>query len=183
MERPSRDNRQANEAVSAFQPIGSGHTLSPCRQELLEAAGQYIRRLVNNDAIRAAENIASPRYGKSDLLFVTPTGGHVVVVKLDDGKERERFLISSISYYFWLRELMHAVSPFLGQMPKLDMFFFLGHVPVGVSFMLEKLRDNLRVHLIRYRIVPSENEKERALYFEHVFPESAHSEDLVLIRS
>jgi hypothetical protein len=183
MERPSRNDRQAKEAVFASHPIGFGHRLSPDRHELLAAVAKYIRRFPNNRALRAAENIVSPRYGRSDLLFVAPTGGHVVCVKLDDGKECERFLISSISYYFWLKELIHAARFFFGKMPRLDMFFFLGHISEDVSFMLEKLRDNLRVHLIQYRFMRSENEKERVLCLEQLLPGNAHSENVPMNRS
>lgn len=124
---------------------------------------------MNDEEMNPAAALDSSRFGTSDLVYVNPAERHVVCARLDVGNETERFLLSSISYYFWLRELVHAARSLFDESPTLDMFIFLNRLPGGVCYMLEKLRDNLRVHLIRYRVLPVGGGRETALYFEPLF--------------
>ncbi len=141
------------------------------KDQLVEAAGKFLLNLGSYEDATVEENIASPKFGSSDLLLTNKAKTTIVCAKLNNGRNCEAFIVSAIAYYFWFREFMKVGQCCFNGKPRLEMYFFLDDLPAVVSYMLEKLRENVRVHLVQYNILQVEGLKGLAIYFQHVFPD------------
>ncbi len=143
---------------------------SVSKDQLVEAAGKFLLNLESYKDASIEENIASPKFGSSDLLLTNKAKTSIVCAKLNNGRNCEAFIVSAIAYYFWFREFLKVGQCFFNGKPRLEMYFFLDDLPAIVSHMLEKLRENVRVHLVKYNLLQVEGLKGPAIYFQHVFP-------------
>ncbi len=142
------------------------------KDRLVEAAGQFLLNLGSYEDASVEENIASPKFGSSDLLLTNKAKTDIVCARLNNGKNCEAFIVSAIAYYFWFREFLQVGQCLFNGKPRLEMYFFLDDLPAVVSHMLEKLRENVRVHLVKYNILQVEGLKGLAIYFQHIFPDN-----------
>jgi hypothetical protein len=151
------------------------------REELTEAAKEF---LVNSGLCKdfiPADNIRSPKFGVSDLLFVNSGRTTLTVVRLNGrnyGESCEKFIISSISYYFWLRQFITVSEVCFSGKCKLEMYLFSDGFSAPVRYLIDNLpnKSHLHLHLIKYDVLHGERLDEPAIYFQHMSPED-HPQD------
>jgi hypothetical protein len=151
------------------------------REELTEAAKEF---LVNSGLCKAlipADNIRSPKFGVSDLLFVNSGRTTLTVVRLNGrnyGESCEKFIISSISYYFWLRQFITVSEVCFSGKCKLEMYLFSDGFSAPVLYLIDNLPNEspLHLHLIKYNVLDGEGLDEPAIYFQHMSSED-HPQD------
>ena len=154
------------------------------REELAEAAKAF---LVNSGLCKdliPADNIRSPKFGASDLLFVDSGRTTLTAVRLSDrnyGESCEKFIISSVSYYFWLRQFITVREVCFSGRCKLEMYLFSDGFSSPVRYLIENLPNKsvLHLHLIKYNVLHGEGLDEPAIYFQHMSSED-HPQDSVM---
>jgi len=122
------------------------------------------------------DNIYSPKFGSSDLLFVNKAKTNLTVGKLNDSTDGENFIISSIAYYLWLKEFITVSEVFLNGKFGLDMYLFSHDFSAASCYLMDNLTRELKVHPIKYKILQVEGVDEPALYFQHMTPKD-HGEE------
>jgi hypothetical protein len=132
---------------------------------LLRAAKTYLLRGDADKEFVAVDNIASPRFGASDLLLVNKTRTRVVCAKLARGKDCEAFVISGFAFYSWLEKLLQVGAPLLGHRPTLDMVLFFHRFPAAVALMMDQWAQDVRVRPIEYAVFRIESLSHPAVRF------------------
>jgi hypothetical protein len=146
------------------------------RKELLDAARKFLLHSgLNNDFV-LVDNIYSPKFGSSDLLFMNRAKTNLTVARLNDRKEGEDFIISSISYYFWLKEFITVNEVFFNAKGGLDMYLFSHDFSVPIRYLMDNMSRKLMVYAIKYNILQVEGLNEPAIYFQHITPKN-HAQD------
>jgi hypothetical protein len=140
-------------------------------KELLNSAREFFLRSEANKNAVLVDNINSPNLGSSDLLFVNEAKTNVTAVRLDhgiDGEGGEKFIISSISYYLWLKQVVSASEVFLDRKRRLEMFLVSQDFSDSIHFLMGNLPSGLEIHLVKYRVLEIEGLDEIAIYFQHI---------------
>ena len=137
-------------------------------KELLDAACTFLLNSESNQELVLVDNIASSNFGSSDLLFVNKEKTHLITARLHDGVSCERFIISSMSYYFWLKELMRVSDLFHGGKSGLDMYLFSRDFSAAILYLISNLNKGSRMCLFKYRILQVEDLDEPAIDFQRV---------------
>jgi len=141
------------------------------KEELMDAAKQFLLRSGDRQDAVLGDNIASPHFGSSDLLFVNHGKTHVTVAKLNDTVEAEKFIISSMSYYVWLKDLVTATEILSNGKTEIDMYLFSHDFSASISHLMHHLATTLDIYLIKYDILQVEGLDEPGIYFQHLSPE------------
>ena len=138
-------------------------------KELISAAKKFLLHSDADKDLILEDNIDSPKFGSSDLLFVNKAKTSLTIVRWNhDEEEREKFVISSISYYLWLREFMTASEIFFNAKSGLEMYVFSRDFSAAACHMMEYLSKKIGVHLVRYSILEVEHVDEPGIYFQHL---------------
>ena len=137
---------------------------------LLRAAGTYLLRADDKKGFFAVDNIDSPRFGSSDLLFVNKARTRVVCAKLSREKNCEAFVVSAIAFYCWLKELIQVGASLFGQQATLDMVVFANGFPSAVTYMMDRWTRDVSLHLIQYNIFRVEDLGHPVVRFRPVKP-------------
>jgi hypothetical protein len=146
------------------------------RKELLDAARKFLLHSgLGNDFV-LVDNIYSPKFGSSDLLFMNRAKTNLTVARLNDRKEGEDFIISSISYYFWLKEFVTISEVFFNAKGGLDMYLFSHDFSAAIRYLMDNMARRLKVYAIKYNILQVEGLNEPAIYFQHITPKN-HAQD------
>jgi hypothetical protein len=119
---------------------------------LLRAAKTYLLRADADKEFVAVDNIESPKFGASDLLFVNKARTRVVCAKLARGKNCEAFVVSGLAFYCWFEELMQVGAPLFGHRATLDMVLFSHGFPPAVAYMTDRWAPDVRVRPIEYNV-------------------------------
>jgi len=138
------------------------------RKELLDAARNFFLHSGSHKDVVLVDNIYSPKFGSSDLLFVNKARTNLTVARLNDHEDCERFIISSISYYFWLKEFITVSEVFFNGKSELDMYLFSHDFSAAVRYLMDNLTGKLKVYPIKYNILQVEGLNEPAIYFQHM---------------
>jgi hypothetical protein len=149
------------------------------REELTEAAKRFLLNSASSKDLIPADNIRSPKFGASDLLFVNSARTSLTAVRLSGrnyGESCEKFIISSISYYFWLRQFITVSEVFFSGKCKLEMYLFSDVFSAPVRYLMDNLPSKSFLHLIKYNILQGEGLDEPAIYFQHMSSED-HPQD------
>jgi hypothetical protein len=93
---------------------------------------------------------------------------NVTVARLHDGEECEKFIMASISYYFWLNEFIRASEVFFNKKSGLDMYLFSDDFSAPICYMLDNIPNKLRAYLVKYHIIQVEDLREPVIYFQHL---------------
>ena len=152
-------------------------SLAVPRQELLAAAKKFLLHSDSNKELILVDNIDSPQFGSSDLLFVNKVEPSVTIVRLNDQDDCEKFIIASISYYLWLKEFMTVSEIFFNAKSGLDMYLFSSNFSAATCRMVDNLSEEIRAHLIKQHILRVEGVDEPAVYFQHMTPEDLVRDD------
>jgi hypothetical protein len=135
---------------------------------LLRAAKKYLLRADVEKVFFAVDNIESPRFGASDLLFVNKTRSRVVCAKLARGKDCEAFVVSGVAFYFWLKEMMQVGASLFGHRLTLDMVLFYHGFSPAVSYLNNRWLQNARIRPIEYNVFRIEGLKHPVVRFRPV---------------
>lgn len=138
------------------------------RKELLDAARKFLLHSGSHKDVVIVDNIYSPKFGSSDLLFANKARTNLTVARLNDREDSEKFIISSISYYFWLKEFVTVSEVFFNGKSELDMYLFSHDFSVATRYLMDNLTRKLKVYPIRYNILQVEGLNEPAIYFQHI---------------
>jgi hypothetical protein len=150
-----------NDAVSMAIP----------REELMDAARKFLLDSGSRQDVVLGKNIASPQFGSSDLSFVNQGKTHLTVARLNDAQDIERFIISSMSYYVWLKELVTASEILSNGKMEIDMYLFSHDFSAAISYLMHHLARKLDIYLIKYKILQVEGLDEPGIYFQRLTPE------------
>lgn len=138
------------------------------RKELLDAAKRFLLHSESHEDFVLLDNIYSPKFGSSDLLFVNKSKTNLTVGRLYDRDGGENFIISSISYYFWLKEFITIGEVFFNETCGLDMYLFSHDFSAASRYLMDNLTKEVKVYLITYKILHVEGVDEPAVYFQHI---------------
>ena len=138
------------------------------RKELLDAAKKFLLHSESHKDVVLVDNIYSPKFGSSDLLFVNKARTNLTVARLNDREDSEKFIISSISYYFWLKEFVTVSEVFFNGKSELDMYLFSNDFSAAIRYLMDNLTRKLNAYPIKYSILQVEDLNEPAIYFQHM---------------
>jgi len=150
-----------NDAVSTAIP----------QEELMDAAKHFLLHSGSHKDLVLGDNIASPQFGSSDLLFVNQGKTHLTVARLRDTEDTEKFVISAMSYYIWLKDLVTASEILSNGKIDIDMYLFSHDFSAAVSCLMHHLATKLDIYLIKYKILQVEGLDEPGIYFQRLTPE------------
>lgn len=149
------------------------------RKELLDAAKRFLLHSVSHQDLVLADNIYSPKFGSSDLLLINKAKTNLTIGRLNDREEGENFIISSISYYFWLKEFITISEVFLNGKCGLEMYLFSRDFSAASRYLMDNLTGKLKVSPIKYKILQVEGLNEPAIYFQYITPKDHVQENPV----
>jgi hypothetical protein len=141
------------------------------REELMDAAKEFLLRSGSHQDVVLGKNITSPQFGSSDLLFVNHGKTHLTVARLNDTEDIERFIISSMSYYVWLKDFVTVGEIFSSGKIEMDLYLFSHDFSAAISYLMHHLATNLEIYLIKYHILQVEGLDEPGIYFQRLTPE------------
>ena len=147
-----------NDAVSMAIP----------REELMDAAKKFLLHSGSHQDVVLGKNIASPQFGSSDLSFVNQGKTHLTVARLNDAEAIEKFIISSMSYYVWLKDLVTASEILSNGKMEIDMYLFSHDFSAAISYLMHHLATQLEIYLIKYHILQVEGLDEPGIYFQRL---------------
>jgi len=150
------------------------------KQELVVAAKNFLQHDGPNKDLILLNNIHSPKFGSSDLLFVNKAKTNLTIVRLNDKANYEKFIISSISYYLWLKELVTVGESFFHGKSELEMYLFSHDFSAAICYLIDSLAKKFRVYLVKYNILQVEGFDEPAIYFQHMTLEDFPKDKLVV---
>ncbi len=153
------------------KPIYQVDSSAVSTKDLTGAAKKFLVHCHPDRDLIVADNIDSPKFGSSDLLFTDKAKSNLIVVRLNSDEDScERFIVSSISYYLWLKEAMAVSEVFLNAKSRLDMYLFSHGFSPSISHMMDYLSKKIRVQLVRYDILQIEDQSESTIYFQQLTP-------------
>lgn len=98
------------------------------KEELVVAAKDFLEEDESNRDVIFLDNVHSPEFGSSDLLFTDKAKTKLTAIRLNDKENDETFIVSSISYYMWLKQLIREAGEEdkTGRRPSVDEREFSG---------------------------------------------------------
>ena len=138
------------------------------RKDLVESAKKFLFHAASNQDLVLVDNIHSTQFGSSDLLFLDKAKTNVTVARLHDEGACERFVMASISYYFWLDEFIRASEVFFNKKSGLDMYLFSDDFSAPICYMIDNIPKKLKIYLIQYHFLEVEGLQEPVIYFQHI---------------
>jgi len=141
------------------------------QEELTDAAKNFLLHSGSHKDLVLGDNIASPQFGSSDLLFANQGKTHLTVARLSDTEATESFVMSAMSYYFWLKDLVTATEILSNGKIEIDMYLFSHDFSASISHLMHHLATTLDIYLIKYDILQVEGLDEPGIYFQHLSPE------------
>ncbi len=139
-------------------------------EELMDAAQKFLLHSGSPRDVVPGKNIASPQFGSSDLLFVNHNKTHLTVARLNDTEDIEKFIVSSMSYYVWLKEFVTVGEIFSSGKIEMDMYLFSHDFSTAVSYLIHAPATKLEIYLIKYHILQLEDLDEPGIYFQRLTP-------------
>lgn len=141
------------------------------RKELVHAAKAYLLKSDPPEALVVAQDINSLEYGSSDLLLVNKAKAKIIVAQIrhpEDEESGEKFLISSLCYYFWLMEVLVVGEILLNLKPGLDLYLFSPDFSSAAFYLVDNLIKEFPIHLVRCTTGQAENFPGPAIHFQDV---------------
>ncbi|MBE9581474.1 MAG: hypothetical protein IMF18_07635 [Proteobacteria bacterium] len=140
------------------------------RDELVDAAKKFLMHSDSNKDLVLADNIESPQFGSSDLLFLNGAKTRLRVARINDTRDTEKFIVSSMSYYWWLEQSLTISEAFHNRKTGLDMYLFSNDFSAAIEYVMDNLGRKFNVHLLKYNILQVEGLDEPAIYFQRMTP-------------
>lgn len=145
----------------------TGSTPIP-KEELVDATKRFLLHSASNKDFVLIENINSFKFGSSDLLFINKAKTNLTVAKLNDRENTEKFVISSISYRFWLEECITASKIVSDGKTGLDMYLFSPEFSTAICYLVDNLAQEHPIHLVQYCIMRVEDLDKPAIHFQRL---------------
>jgi hypothetical protein len=136
------------------------------KEELVDAAKRFLLQSHSDEDLILIENIDSLKFGSSDLLFINKAKTNLTVAKLSNRESSDKFVISSISYCFWLIECLTAGKVFFNGKTGWDMYLFSHEFSAAICYLVDNLSQELPIHLVKYHIIDVEDLDEPAIHFQ-----------------
>ncbi|NVM21115.1 MAG: hypothetical protein HWN68_04985 [Desulfobacterales bacterium] len=143
-------------------------SLTISKEELLVAAKNFLCHAEANKDLVLLDNVQSPKFGSSDLLFINKAKTKLAAIRLDNRGDCEKFIIASISYYLWFKELITIGETFFHGKSDLEMYLFSHDFSAAICCLMDSLAKEFRVYLVKYNILQVEDFDEPAIYFQHI---------------
>lgn len=150
--------RIASEVITAKVP----------REDLIHAAGDFLLHLQGDPEVFPLERIVSPEFGSSDIAFAGKPKDCVTVARLNGEQDSEAFLVESLAYYLWAKELISISGAIMNTSSEMKMFLFSSCFSKSVHRIMDHWNPALKVHLIKYRIFKVEDLEKPVIHFEPV---------------
>ena len=138
------------------------------KEELVVAAKDFLEEDESNRDIIFLDNVHSLEFGSSVLLFTDRTNTKLTAMTLNDKGDCETFIISSISYYMWLKQLITVGESFFHGKRELEMYLFSDDFSPVICYLMDSLSKEFKFYLVKYKILHVEGLDEPAIYFQHV---------------
>ena len=90
------------------------------------------------------------------------------MAKINNRESSEKFVISSISYCFWLAECITASKVFSEGKTGFDMYLFSDEFSAAICYLVDNLAQELLIHLVKYRIMRVEDLDKPAIHFQRL---------------
>lgn len=152
--------RIASEVITAKAP----------REDLIRAAGDFLLRSQGNPEVVRLGKIVSPEFGSSDVAFAGKSSDCVTVARLNGGQDSEAFLVESLAYYLWAKELISVTGAIMNTSREMKMFLFSSCFSKSVLRIMDHWDPALEVHLVKYSIFQVEDLAESVVHFAPVTP-------------
>ena len=139
------------------------------RKALVDAAGDFLLHYLGTPEVESIRGIASPDFGTADLAFAGKPRNRVILARLNTGKESDAFVITSVAYYLWVRDLLSAGQSVLNAELQTELFCFCPHFSKALCHTVAAhRRTGIAVHLFRYRLFRVEGLGEPVIHFHPV---------------
>ena len=136
------------------------------RKDLVDAAEDFLLHYQGNPEIGRIPDIASPDFGTADLTFANHSKDRLILVMVNTGKEIERFVVLSVAYYLWIKELFSAGKSILRTKVDIDLFCFSPRFSKAVGHTVAAYRKSgIRIHLMGYRLFQVKGLAEPVIHF------------------
>ncbi|OEU46789.1 MAG: hypothetical protein BBJ60_07865 [Desulfobacterales bacterium S7086C20] len=152
--------RIASEVITAKAP----------REDLIRAAGDFLLHSQGNPEVVHLERIVSSEFGSSDVAFTSKSRDCVTVARLNSEQDSEAFLVESLAYYLWAKELISVNGAIMNTSSEMKMFLFSSRFSKSVHRIMGHWDPALKVHLVKYRIFQVEDLGKPVVHFEPVTP-------------
>lgn len=116
------------------------------------------------------ENIDSPEFGRSDLIFVSQQDDTLNIVRLNDEHQTERFVVTSLAYCLWIRHFTSVHGALLNTRGGLTLHLISCEFAPAVVSAAALLAGRVDLNLVRYQVLMIEGLNEPIVYFEQVAP-------------
>jgi hypothetical protein len=141
------------------------------REKLVEAAKTFLINSAPNGDLVGLQSINSLEYGSSDLLLVNKANQSLTAAKIrhpDDKGGRDKFVILSLCYYFWLAEAIAIGEVFLNAKTGLQMYLFSHDFSSAIFYLVDNLIKEFPIHVVRYCVCHEDNRDGTDIHFEDI---------------
>lgn len=136
---------------------------------LVDAAGDFLLHYLGTPEVESIRGIASPDFGTADLAFASKPRNRVILARLNTRRESDAFVITSVAYYLWVRDLLSAAQSVLNAELQTELFCFCPHFSKALCHTVAAhRRTGIAVHLFRYRLFRVEGLGEPVIHFHPV---------------
>ena len=134
----------------------------------MEAARKFLENFQPTKGMVLTQNIPSPKFGASDLIFVDKEKERIAIVMLLDGESYETFVVSALSYYFWLEESLSAIEGVFGGKKRVGMYLFCDYFSSAIRYMIEHVSGKSDILLVQYKVLQVEGLEEPVVHFHPI---------------
>ncbi|MBW2602644.1 MAG: hypothetical protein JRD47_12165 [Deltaproteobacteria bacterium] len=92
------------------------------------------------------------------------------MARLNSEQDSEAFLVESLAYYLWAKELISVNGAIMNTSSEMKMFLFSSRFSKSVHRIMGHWDPALKVHLVKYRIFQVEDLGKPVVHFEPVTP-------------
>jgi len=136
------------------------------RKEIIAAVQKYLSPAA---AVVLQSSPVSALFGASDLFLVDKAANRIMAARIQADEGLEQFIISAISYFYWLQETWRAHRR-SGDAAEPEVYLFARDISAPTGYLVDKCCQALRLSLIQYHILQIEDLPEPAIFFQRRGP-------------
>jgi len=137
------------------------------RKELAAAAKKFLLPPGTEKDVVQQEKMDSP-FGAVDLLFTNKAQASVTAVRIQEGAEHEKYILSSISCFFWLKDFFSSHRNHAAEIQELEMVLFAPVFSAAAVYLFEMLCSKFKIRPVKYHILHVEDLKDPAIFFQDI---------------
>jgi hypothetical protein len=141
------------------------------RKELVGAARAFLIQSNPTGELVPSQSITSLEYGSCDLLFVNRTNANLTAAKIRHAGDQERvekFVVSSLCYYFWLLESITIGEVVLRVKTQLDLYLFAPDFSSAIFYLVDNLIKDFPIHVVKYNRCDRDDVDAPTVHFQDV---------------